>query len=243
MLAKRRRAAESASATAPQRPGNWMRDGDTISANFGQERHESPETAAMSVYQLVGRSLEGPNGLHPETFMAALGALAGFSARWTVREAIEAGRMDNDFHKPSGINRPHVLVSENVNRLVCNMRGQSIVSVLTTHLMRSGADWLPDVNSAVQHNFEAINSPRYPDYTVAAKHFPVIPPQTLLMMLWEKTFRALRVLDDGPAMAPIAIAIAAAHAAIVHKGKVPIEVSGQLVLETAIAMSKLDYGM
>jgi hypothetical protein len=44
-------------------------------------------------------------------------------------------------------------------------------------------------------------------------------------------------------MAPVAIAMAAAHAIVVHKAKVPMEVGAQLVLETAIAMSKLDYGL
>lgn len=222
---------------------NWMRQAETVSAPFQGARRDTPETVSMSVYQLIAGSLEGPQGLHPETFLAALGALAGYGARWSVRAAVAAGRMDYDFHTPPGINRPHVLVSENVNRLVYSMQGQSVASVLASQMMRSGANWLPDINAAVQHNFEAINSPRYPDYTVPRKHYPSIPPQTLLMMLWEKTHRVLRGVEGGAGMAPVAIALAAAHAIVVHKAKVPVDVGGQLVLETAIAMSKLDYAL
>jgi len=197
----------------------------------------------MSVYQLVAGSLEGPLGLHPETFLAALGALAGYSARWSVRAAIAEGRLDDDFYVPQGTNRPHVVVSEHVNRKVHALTGQSVASVLTTQLIQAGASWLPDINATLQHNFEAINSPTYPDYTVPEKHFPAIPPQTLIMMLWEKTHRALRAVDNGAELAPVAIAGAAAHACMVHSGKVPLPVAGQLVLESAIAMSKLDYAL
>ncbi len=243
MLLKRKLSDGATDASERYRPANWMRAGENAARTFETEHRATPESVSMSVYQLVAGSLEGPAGLHPETFLAALGAMAGYGARWSVRAAVAAGALAYDFHKPAGMNRAHVLVSENVNRLVYDMRTNSVAAVLATHLMRAGANWLPDINAAIQHNFEAINSPRYPDYTVPRKHFPSIPPQTLLMMLWEKTQRALKAHDDGAAMAPAVLAMAAAHAAIVHKTRVPIEISGQLVLETAIAMSKLDYGL
>lgn len=239
----RKRVAEGLETRSFRPSSNWMRQGETVQAPFQNERRDTPEAVSMSVYQLIAGSLEGPQGLHPETFLAALGALAGYGARWAVRRCVVLGCVADDFHRPEGINRPHVLVSENVNRLVCSMQTQSIASVLTTQMMRSGANWLPDINAAIQHNFQAINSPRYPDYTVPSRHFPAIPPQTLLMMLWEKTSRVLRAMENGPEIAPIAIAMAAAHAVVVHKAKVPVEIGGQLVLETAIAMSKLEYAL
>jgi hypothetical protein len=242
MLAKRRTNTDP-SAVVLRSPHNWMRIGESAASAFGGARNDTPEAVSMSVYQLIAGSLEGPNGLQPENFLAALGALAGYGSRWTVRAAIEAGKLDNDFRKPLGVNRPHVLVSEHVNRLVCSLQTQSVAALLASSMMRAGANWLPDVNVAVQHNFEAINSPRYPDYTIPAKHLPSIPPQTLLMMLWEKTQRTLRGVEGGAEMAPVAIAMAAAHAIVVHKAKVPMDVGAQLVLETAIAMSKLDYGL
>lgn len=230
---------------APRRGANanWLPAGDTTPSRLGETDARSRESVSMSIYQLIAGSLEGPSGLHPETFLAALGALAGYSARWSVRAAIAEGTLDNDFYVPQGINRPHVLVSEHVNAKVYSLTEQSVASVLTTQLIQAGASWLPDIATTLQHNFEAINSPTYPDYTVPQKHYPDIPPQTLLMMLWEKTYRALRAIDDGAAIAPLAIAGAAAHACIVHGGKVPLPVAGQLVLETAIAMSKLDYAL
>lgn len=222
---------------------NWMAAGTAAPARIGETAANTRETVSMSIYQLIAGSLEGPMGLHPETFLAALGALAGYSARWSVRAAIAQGVLDNDFHVPQGINRPHVLVSEHVNRKVHSLTGQSIASILTTQLIQAGASWLPDINATLQHNFEAIDSPTYPDYTVPQKHYPDIPPQTLLLMLWEKTYRALRAVDGGAEMAPLAIAGAAAHACIVHGSKVPLPIAGQLVLETAVAMSKLDYAL
>lgn len=221
---------------------NWLPAGNSKSDRIGGA-DQTRESVSMSLYQLIAGSLEGPQGLHPETFLAALGALAGYSARWSVRAAVAEGELDNDFYVPDGINRPHVLVSDHVNQKVSSLTGPSVASVLTTQLIQSGASWLPDINAALQHNFEAINSPTYPDYTVPKRHYPAIPPQTLLMMLWEKAYRVLRSVDGGAEMAPTALAGAAAHACVVHATKVPLAVSGQLVLESAIAMCKLDYAL
>ena len=117
-----------------------------------------------------------------------------------------------------------------------------IAQGLLPEMMAAGAGWLPHINAMIQHNFMAINAPAYPDYTVAEKHMPEIPPQALLIMLWENTLTCLRNAPEAETTAQKAFALATVKAAAMYEKKVPLAVSGQLALETAIAMSKLDYG-
>ncbi|WP_306118822.1 MULTISPECIES: hypothetical protein [unclassified Roseitalea] len=207
-------------------------------------RAEADKVSCLTnqIFQLVSRSLDGPKGIDPASFIAAFGALAGYSARWIVHRQIAAGHLADDFATPRGIRRPGVVVSAHVDRHVHDMTGPSFASTFVPCMLASGADWLPQVNAMIQHNFMAIDSPRYPDYTVADRFIPQIPPQTLLMMLWQSTVTCLQATEGAETLAQAALAEAAVKAAKMYAGKVPLAVSGQLALETAIAMSKLDYG-
>ena len=69
-----------------------------------------------------------------------------------------------------------------------------------------------------------------------------IPPQALLLMLWENQARILASTPGAGDVAVQAYALASTKAATASRHKGPVEVSGQLALETAIAMSKIDYG-
>ncbi|MBO6639709.1 MAG: hypothetical protein JJ920_18255 [Roseitalea sp.] len=203
-----------------------------------------PDPARLSaqLFQLVSTSLDGPRGIHPQSFIAAFGALAGRSARWIVHREIDAGLIADDFRTPTGVRRPGVSVSTHVDRHVHDLTGDSYAAALVPDLIAAGANWLPQINAMIQQNFMAINAPTYPDYTVAETHLPEIPPQALLMMLWENTLTCLRSAPHAERSAPKAFALATVKAAAMYEKKVPLDVSGQLALETAIAMSKLDYG-
>lgn len=199
-------------------------------------------TLASSLYQSVSNALDGPKGIDPASLVTAFGALAGYGARWIVRRDIAAGKTADDFKAPLGVNRPHVTVSETANKLVFAMTDVSFASTLVSSMMTADANWLPDVKQTIMHNFMSINSPQYPDYSVDEKYWPAIPPQALLLMLWENQARILASTPGAGDVAVQAYALASTKAATASRHKIPMDVSGQLALETAIAMSKIDYG-
>lgn len=197
---------------------------------------------SAQLFQLVSASLEGPKGIDPASFVAAFGALAGHGARWTVRRQIADGMIEDDFVVPTGVRRPGITISPKVSCQVHDMTAPSYAATLIPAMIAAGADWLPTVDTMLQHNFMAINAPTYPDYTVQARYFPAIPPQTLLMMLWEQARACLDGTPDVFGTIQPALAQATVMAAKTYSYKLPLAVSGQLALETAIATSKLDYG-
>ena len=216
-------------------PANGNRHG------VGRSNQDDPKVLCEQLFQLVGSALDGPRGIHPESFVCAFGALAGYSARWIVHQSIEAGRLEDDFRRPAGMTRRAVTVSAHVDRHVHDLTGPSYAAALVPDMIAAGADWLPHINAMIQHNFMAINAPAYPDYTIEDKHRPQVPPQALLLMLWENTLNCLRSVKAEPTVQK-ALALATVKAAKMHEHRVPLAVSGQLALETAIAMSKLEHG-
>lgn len=223
-------------AKAPRFPANANRPGPA------EAGHGDPARLSAQLFQLVSTSLDGPRGIHPQSFVCAFGALAGHAARWIVHRAIEAGDLEDDFRTPAGVRRPGVTVSAHVDRHVHDLTGPSYAAALVPDMIAAGADWLPQINAMIQHNFMAIDAPAYPDYTVDDRHLPQIPPQALLLMLWENTLTCLRSAPQAETTAQKALALATVKAANLYARKVPLAVSGQLALETAIAMSKLEHG-
>lgn len=229
-------AAAPARTAAPRFPANANRQESAIVGRG------DPAQLADQLFQLVSTSLDGPRGIHPESFVTAFGALAGYSARWIVHQQIAAGLVKDDFRTPAGVRRPGVTVSAHVDQHVHDLTGPSYAAALVPDMIAAGADWLPQINAMIQHNFMSINAPTYPDYTVDERHLPQVPPQALLLMLWENTLTCLRDAPQAEANAQKALALATVKGANMYAGKLPLAVSGQLALETAIAMSKLDYG-
>jgi len=234
--AKRAKATVDGAAIAPRFPANANRAGPVGAG------HGDPARLSAQLFQLVSTSLDGPRGINPESFVCAFGALAGYAARWIVHRSIETGQLDDDFRTPAGVRRPGVTVSTHVDRHVHDLTGPSYAAALVPDMIAAGADWLPQINAMIQHNFMAIDAPAYPDYTVETRHLPQIPPQALLLMLWENTLTCLRSAPQAEATTQKALALATVKAANLYGRKVPLAVSGQLALETAIAMSKLEHG-
>lgn len=193
------------------------------------------------IYKSVFQALDGPAGVNPTDIIAALGALAGYSARWLVIRKIGNKQIKDDFVVPKGCNMPFVSVSNTVNEMITDLTKDSFAGVLTKSMMAAGANWLPNVNVDVNHNFVCINGPEFPDYTVDGIHWPKIPPQAFLLMMWETQARLLAHTKGAENVATQAYAMAIMRAAKEYDTELPLDCAAQIALETAIAMSKIKY--
>ena len=173
--------------------------------------------------------------------IAALGSLAGYSARWLTIRQIANGQLNDDFIVPKDCNMPFVSVSKHVNTMIADLTRDSFAGVLTKSMMAAGASWLPNVNADVNHNFVGINGPDFPDYTVDEHHWPQIPPQALLLMMWESQARLLAHTPGAEDVATQAYALAITRAAAEFEQDLPMDRAAQIALESAIAMAKIKY--
>ena len=193
------------------------------------------------IHKAVYQALDGPLGVAPADMIAALGSLAGYSARWLVMRQIANGQLKDDFIEPKGCNMPFVSVSKNVNTMITDLTQDSFAGILTKSMMAAGASWLPNVNADVNHNFVGINGPDFPDYTVDEHHWPQIPPQALLLMMWETHARILAHTPGAEDVTTQAYALAITRAAAQFEQALPMDRAAQIALESAIAMAKIKY--
>lgn len=193
------------------------------------------------IYKSVFAALDGPMGVKPADMIAAFGAMAGYSARWSVIRKIGNKQLSDDFVVPKGCNMPFVSVSKNANAMITDLTRDSFAGVLAQSMMAAGANWLPNVNVDVNHNFISINGPEFPDYNVHKEHWPQIPPQALLLMMWESQARLLAHTPGAEDAAIPAYALAITQAAKEFEAELSMDCAAQIALETAIAMAKIKY--
>jgi hypothetical protein len=214
---------------------------DTCAPEFDAPISESTEAVANRLYWIVEDALTGPNGLHSQTFVSAIGTLGGYSARWLTHRAIAARAEAAPFFAPRFSNQPHVSVSKTAERHVSALTAPSFASALVSRLVAAGAGWIPRADTALAHNFRSMADAELPDYTVPAQHWPQCSVHSILIMLWEPVRRELSARDLPDHVIMQAFGLAAADAALDHRNTVPPAVAAQLALETAIAASRLDY--
>jgi hypothetical protein len=194
----------------------------------------------MSAFQLVSQSLEGPFGLHAPTLFAAFGALAGYAAKWAVALDIADGLAPNDFRVQSGEGGRNVLFSDRVHGLIAGLDRQSVLSIVLGAATRANAGSLQALSTLSQRIVLPGAANAMPDYGIDKRWMPQFAPEALLMMLWENSGRAFRAERRPRSDLALGFAFAAAHAVTVWRERVPAEVSALLVLESALAMGKID---
>ena len=194
----------------------------------------------MSAFQLVSQSLEGPFGLHAPTLFAALGALAGYAAKWAVSLDIEEGLVPDDRRRLPGPGGRDGVDSAQVRALVSGLGRPSVLSIVLGGATRAGAVAFGDL-AALSRRAPAACAPNaMPDYGLADRLMPHYPPEALLMMLWETVGRGFR--QEGRPRSDLALGLAfgAAHALGAWRDHMPADTAAVLIVESALAMAAID---
>ncbi|MBK8455685.1 MAG: hypothetical protein IPL47_00040 [Phyllobacteriaceae bacterium] len=210
---------------------------------FPADRAERPETIdnlGLSALQAVTGSLEGPQGLHAPTLFVALGALAGYAAKWAVALDIADGRVSDDFRLQPGEGRRSVVYSDHVRDLVAGLSRQSALSIVLGAATRANASSFAKLEALTHRAILPGRANAMPDYSVEARHFPQFAPEALLMMLWENIGRTFRAERRPRGDLALGLAFAAAHALSAWRSELSVETAATLFVESALAMSKID---
>lgn len=198
---------------------------------------EDARSLGLSIFQFVGSSLEGgPRGICPPTHIAALAAIAGYAARFSISRRVSHGELSDDFQRVTISRTKTVVVSEQVNELVLSMENPSVAGIIIATALRCGLQQLPDTNAFLQRHLTVQDQTA----SVPAVHAPDVPIETLLMMYWEAVARFFRSSPASFDMAPLAAGHAVGEAIAVYRSTVPVDVALQIALNSAIAMSKVD---
>lgn len=194
----------------------------------------------MSTFQLVSQSLVGPFGLHAPTLFAALGSLAGYAAKWAVALDVADRRIADDFRRQAGDGGRPVIFSDHVRAIVSGLGRPSVLSIVIGAATRANVQSFGAIEALTHRTFLPGPPNAMPDYDVEARHYPQFAPEALLMMLWENVNRTFRAERRPRSDLALGLAFGAAHAIGVWRNHVSPEISATLVMESALAMAKID---
>jgi len=238
---------------------------DRAQPSFGPQAASGDEGMAHAVpaaSQELSRMLiawlqtELRNGrqVQPEAVLCALGALAGYAAQQAIREAVvKTGKLslDQAFVVIETRSGEVYFFGDLLNAIIAakddadNVKSQakdsghaSIWKIVSAAGYEAGALNLPDVTDMIKHCAATVGGqdfgiPRVPD-----AHMPEILPRDAVARFWPATRRKLA--DAEPMSWPLHLAMAARTLIVDLKDAVRPDIAVQIVMESAVPMSKID---
>lgn len=220
-----------------------------IDVSKGKAR--KPETGAVrrlgpapEILDYLMTVMRNDRGVHAETILSTSGALCGYAAQRAIwQHAIEdQGMPVTDVFAFVGTKDGGTfLFSETVNQLLASEDDEvaSLWRMVRQAAAESGAASLPDPGPIFARNAAALGSKPYPDFSTPANHRPGIEPAEALRHLWPKISVALEQGCSGALQWPITLGAVSAKLIGMTKDNLDPVISATLVMESAVAMSKL----
>lgn len=189
------------------------------------------------------RELKDQRGIHCETILTVIGALAGYSAQQALWEGmVKPGKLAiteafTVMETPTGAT---YFFGDTLDALITSMEPKhlSIWKIVAGGTLVTGGDHLPDMGNLLRHcaataGTSAFGLPRLPD-----DHLPSIMPRGALERFWPGA-RLLLALAE-PLHWPIHMAQATQKLMHAMKGAITPDLAVRIVMEAAVPMSRVD---
>jgi hypothetical protein len=229
----------------------WTPDYDVIAAS-----------AADNLAKYLMLDLLGPRGIHAETIMSTVGALAGFAAQHAIWETIvEPGRLPAHSAGAGSCDGAFVLVEaatgekfyfgDLLNSYLVPTEGQLAALGPGPHtlwgLLAAGAARCrrpplgrEEVSEIFRHTASVVGTAMFGTPRLPKRHQPSMAPRAALRRAWPKICELL--VQEGLPVAhwPTLIALVAHNLLVQTKDVLDPALSMRIVFEAAIPMSKID---
>ena len=210
-------------------------------------------------------------GVHMETLLCSIGALAGFAAQTAAFHRVE--KRDFPGADPQmatsamaeHLRKANLMVVANTKSGESFYFGDLINGYIVPQPTNDYALWnfaaaaaieaglaaaeLPDYRIMFQFAAQSVGTPEYGVPRVAKEHQPQLAPRAALNLFWPRA-RFILTREDGPGPAqgrhvpprywPLVIDLVARQCLLMSKGTLDPKVGVALLMESAIAMSKID---
>jgi hypothetical protein len=216
--------------------GSW-------SAVQSMSAHQGLGDTPTRIADWLMRELKDQRGIHCETLLTVIGALAGYAAQQALWEGmVKPGKLAiaqafKVMETPSGAT---YFFGDTLDSLLTSMEPKhvSVWKIVAGGVLAAGGDHLPDVNDLLRHSAatagtSAFGLPRLPD-----DHLPSILPRAAVERFWPGA-RLLLSLSD-PLQWPLLMAHAAQKLMLAMKGSIAPDLAVKIVMEAAVPMSRVD---
>lgn len=212
-------------------------------AGTGEPR--DPNMIAAELKTMIYGEIQDSHGIHIETVLAAIGALAGFAVQMGIREepdeavGVPAAKRFVEFGTKSG---EKFYFGDLINGGLLGEGGHkvSVYGLIGGAAQASGAQNLADCREIAAYVVSTLGSDSFGLLRVPPHHAPQQTPIDLLNILWNPVRNYLAVSNLRPSLWCFTIAHAGYLAIIESKNVIDPALAFKLVMEAAIMMSKFN---
>jgi hypothetical protein len=201
------------------------------------------QVGAKEVYHRLLEGMADEKGVHIESLLCALGALAGYACQASLRAQALAANMAETaaFNVIATKDGKEYFFGDPLNNLLANSQF-SVWALAGGAAQHNGAKALPDLEEIFQHTASVVGGEKFGIPRVPEKHVAGDLPVNFLKIIWPELFPTLKRFCPDPAGWPILYGFAIQEAMDASKAAIDPALALKIVMESAVPMSKVDLG-
>lgn len=198
--------------------------------------------AGKEIASKLFMAMSTDKGIHLESLLSALGALAGYACQISVREAyvVQLGRPEKEVFivVHSKQNDCTYYFGDLLNRPLAESR-YSVWSLSSGAAQKLGLPQLIDLHDIFKHVTDTLGSARFGVPRIASEHSAKEIPLNYVRFLWPQLFPLAQSFCKNPTDWPIAFGVAIQEILYASKDLIAPELALRIVMESAVPMSKI----
>ena len=196
--------------------------------------------ASREITQRLLHAMKDSRGVHAESLLTALGALAGYATQAAAREFGRAdGKPDTAvFAIVRGADGQRYFFGELGNQMLLE-QPTSVWKLASATAAELGAGSLPDIAELIKHTAESVGSPQFGVPRIPDGHKPGDTPRNYLAM-WPKLLPTLQLFCASPIEWPIAYTLAVRDIMTQARPTLEPKLALTIVMEAAVPMAKVE---
>lgn len=197
------------------------------------------------IYDYITEQYRDDRGIHIETVLSALGALAGYGCQAGIREAlVKTGELDENeaFLVVRTVDGESFFFGDFINEpLLSTAPGRiSVFRIIVNAMASQGISDYPDVEEIAAHTAKSVGYIHFGTPRLPAGHMPHEMPMTSLTANWKKLYPILKSRSPDPLFWGWEIATVAATLIKEGKDMLSPSLAATVFMEAAIPMSKVN---
>ena len=211
---------------------------------IAEKRAEDPligaKLGAREIVQWLLVAMKSEKGVHIESLLAVLGALAGYSCQASVREQARLGGSSQEsLVVANGTDGKKYFFGDALNKPLAEDQ-HSIWGLAADAAQKNGCEQLPDLGAIFKHTAESVGGVAFRIPRIPANHKPGDLPINYLTALWPKVRPTLEEFCAQPSEWPVLLGLSIQDAILKAKGVIDPRLALEIVMEYAVPMSKVD---
>ena len=207
-----------------------------------EDSFTAAKVGALEIYDLVFRGLkDARGGVHVESLLCVLGALAGYACQARVRALCASqGKVETaEFVVVTGADGKIHYFGDALNERLAEHE-HSLWRLAGGMAQHCGATELPEVHETFSYIASVVGTSRFGLPRVTEEHRPCSTPLEFVTTLWPALLPKVKLICPDPELWPLLFGLAVQKA--MEDGKLVIDpaMAMKLAMEAAIAMSKID---